>query len=211
MVEMQVVAVTPEPQTNRPLVWLKDKEEPSRVFLPIAIGGFEATAIQIELFNETPQRPITYDLLKSILEGLDAKVVQVYINALKGDTFYAEITLESSGTRLEIDSRPSDAIALALRVGAAIYVSEEVLESAGQVVPVEKGEMEQSLEAHSEELAVKAVVPAEAPEEIADPDNVQKKISLLKARLREAVAQEEYEKAARLRDQIQKMEMDEES
>ena len=211
MVEMQVVAVTPEPQTNRPLVWLKDKEEPSRVFLPIAIGGFEATAIQIELFNETPQRPITYDLLKSILEGLDAKVVQVYINALKGDTFYAEITLESSGTRLEIDSRPSDAIALALRVGAAIYVSEEVLESAGQVVPVEKGEMEQSLEAHSEELAVKAVVPAEAPEEIADPDNVQKKISLLKARLREAVAQEEYEKAARLRDQIQKMERDEES
>lgn len=211
MVEMQVVAVTPEPQTNRPLVWLKDKEEPSRVFLPIAIGGFEATAIQIELFNETPQRPITYDLLKSILEGLDAKVVQVYINALKGDTFYAEITLESSGTRLEIDSRPSDAIALALRVGAAIYVSEEVLESAGQVVPVEKGEMEQSLEAHSDELAVKAVVPAEAPEEIADPDNVQKRISLLKARLREAVAQEEYEKAARLRDQIQKMERDEES
>ncbi len=134
MIEMEVVGVVLEPNSNRPLVCLKDKDH--RVFLPIAIGNFEATAIYMELYDEPPPRPIPYDLLRSILDGLDARVVQVLINALRKDTFYAEITLSCGGQTLEIDSRPSDAIAVALRVGAPIYVEEEVIQEAG--VAVEK-------------------------------------------------------------------------
>jgi len=207
MVEMEVVGVTPEQQTNRPLVWLKDKEQPPRIFLPIAIGPFEANAICMELYNEPPPRPITYDLLKSILEGLDAKVVKIHINALKEDTFYAEITLESHGTQIEIDSRPSDAIALALRVGASIYVSEEVLTKAG-VVPMEKqAEAEQSIEVLSEPSSESfESVQVDSPEGHDPPDNVQRKVAVLKARLREAVAREEYEQAALIRDEIGRIE-----
>lgn len=207
MVEMEVVGVTPEQQTNRPLVWLKDKEQPPRVFLPIAIGPFEANAICMELYNEPPPRPITYDLLKSILEGLDAKVVKIHINALKEETFYAEITLESKGTQIEIDSRPSDAIALALRVGASIYVSEEVLTKAG-VVPMEKqAEAEQSIEALSEPPSESLEsVQVDSSEGHDPPDSVQQKVAVLKARLREAVAREEYEQAALIRDEIGRIE-----
>ena len=207
MVEMEVVGVTPEQQTNRPLVWLKDKEQPPRIFLPIAIGPFEANAICMELYNEPPPRPITYDLLKSILEGLDAKVVKIYINALKEDTFYAEITLEFNGTQIEIDSRPSDAIALALRVGASIYVSEEVLAKAG-VVPMEKqAEAERSIDILSEHPPESfESVQVDSPEESDTPDGVQQKVALLKARLREAVAREEYEQAALIRDEIGRIE-----
>lgn len=207
MVEMEVVGVTPEQQTNRPLVWLKDKEQPPRIFLPIAIGPFEANAICMELYNEPPPRPITYDLLKSILEGLDAKVVKIHINALKEDTFYAEITLESHGTQIEIDSRPSDAIALALRVGASIYVSEEVLTKAG-VVPMEKqAEAERSIEALSEPPP-EAFEPVrvDTPEEHDRSDSLHQKVAVLKARLREAVAREEYEQAALIRDEIGRIE-----
>lgn len=209
MVEMEVVGVTPEQQTNRPLVWLKDKEQPPRMFLPIAIGPFEANAICMELYNEPPPRPITYDLLKSILEGLDGKVQKIHINALKEDTFYAEITLEANGTQLEIDSRPSDAIALALRVGASIYVSEEVLAKAG-VVPVERqSESDEPVEAPQdsgpESLDTKVL------EEIKrivvrHSDEANQSVSQLKARLKDAVSREAYEQAALIRDEIERIE-----
>lgn len=208
MVEMEVVGVTPEQQSNRPLVWLKDKEQPPRMFLPIAIGPFEANAICMELYNEPPPRPITYDLLKSILEGLDAKVVKIHINALKEETFYAEITLISNGAQIEIDSRPSDAIALALRVGASIYVSEEVLAKAG-VVPMEKqAEPESPVAPPTEELpeALEAALVEELKEEAARPDSMPNRVALLKARLQEAVAREEYEQAALIRDEIGRIE-----
>lgn len=208
MVEMEVVGVTPEQQTNRPLVWLKDKEQPPRMFLPIAIGPFEANAICMELYNEPPPRPITYDLLKSILEGMDVKVVKIHINALKEDTFYAEITLESSGTHMEIDSRPSDAIALALRVGASIYVSEEVLAKAG-VVPVERqSESDLSAETPPEDTeALEAAVLEEIRGDvIGHPDNTYQKVSQLKARLKDAVSREAYEQAALIRDEIERIE-----
>ncbi|MDP6039331.1 MAG: bifunctional nuclease family protein, partial [Candidatus Latescibacteria bacterium] len=107
MIEMEVVAVQPEPSSNHPLVWLKDKDQ--RVFLPIAIGNFEAIAIFMELYNEPPPRPITYDLLRSIIDGFHVRVEQVFINALKDETYYAEITLMRDGQSICIDSRPSDA------------------------------------------------------------------------------------------------------
>ena len=193
MIEMEVVGVVLEPNSNRPLVCLKDKDH--RVFLPIAIGNFEATAIYMELYDEPPPRPIPYDLLRSILDGLDARVVQVLINALRKDTFYAEITLSCGGQTLEIDSRPSDAIAVALRVGAPIYVEEEVIQEAG--VAVEK--------------SFEAGVEVEGAEDARDHlmggnEGVVERVVTLKAKLQEAVAREEYEEAAKLRDEIGRLE-----
>ena len=215
MVEMVVYGIQPEQNTNRPLVWLKDKEDPSRIYLPICIGSFEASAIYMELSNEPPPRPITYDLLKSILDGLDAKVVKIHINALKEDTFYAEISIESNGSKLEIDSRPSDAIALALRVGASIFVSEQVLAKAGVLVE-KQSEIEGSIELISEEKTeVPEFADVEPPvdhekledeKEDAEPDSVEKKIIQLKSRLQEAIAREEYEQAAIIRDEIGRIE-----
>ena len=216
MVEMVVCGVQPEQNTNRPLVWLKDKEDPSRIYLPICIGSFEASAIHMELSNDPPPRPIMYDLLKSILDGLDAKVVKIHINALKEDTFYAEISIESNGSKLEIDSRPSDAIALALRVGASIFVSEQVLVKAGVLVE-KQSEIEGSIELISQEKTEEPEFtdieppadiepPMEHKKEDAEPDTVEKKIVQLKSRLQEAVAREEYEQAAIIRDEIGRIE-----
>ena len=143
MVEMEVVGVVLEPNSNRPLVCLKDKEQ--RVFLPIAIGNFEATAIYMEYYDEPPPRPITHDLLRSILEGLDATVDRVVINDLKDDTFFAEISLQVGDRTIEVDSRPSDAIALALRAEAPIFVAKEVIREAGLPVDTQP-EGEEGLE-----------------------------------------------------------------
>ena len=204
MIEMEVVGVVLEPSSNRPLVCLKDKDQ--RVFLPIAIGSFEATAIYMELYDEPPPRPITYDLLRSVLDGLNARIVQVLINSLQDDTFYAEITLSSGGKTLEIDSRPSDAIALALRVGAPIYVEEEVIQEAG--LAVEK-QMEPGIDLEGAEGDLEPMTSGEEERRLEEScalegsvDRVEKQVVTLKARLLEAVAREEYEEAAKLRDEI---------
>ncbi len=207
MIEMEVVGVVLEPSSNRPLVCLKDKDQ--RVFLPIAIGSFEATAIYMELYDEPPPRPITYDLLRSVLDGLDARVVQVLINSLRDDTFYAEITLSSGGQTLEIDSRPSDAIALALRVGAPIYVEEEVIQEAGLAVEkqMEAGIDVEGAEGDLERISGEEERGLEASRALeGSVDRVEKQVVTLKAKLQEAVAREEYEEAAKLRDEIGRLE-----
>ena len=203
MTEMEVVGVALEPNSNRPLVWLKDKDQ--RVFLPIAIGNFEATAIYMALYNEPPPRPITYDLLQSILEGLDAQVDHVLINALEEDVFFAEISLSSGEQTIEVDSRPSDAIALALRVGAPLYVKESVIQEAGLDVEDELDPSLQDLETGLERIGdgeeVEVARALESPAE-----GVPERVVNLKAKLQKAVAQEEYEEAAKLRDEIGRIE-----
>ena len=208
MIEMEVVGVAPEPNSNRPLVWLKDKDQ--KVFLPIAIGNFEATAIYMELYNEPPPRPITYDLLRSILDGLNVQIKHIVINALQEDTFYAEVCLSFGEQILEIDSRPSDGIALALRVGAPIYVEENVIREAGLAVEKETGKVEtrgadgpgEDLErAEKAELQVPGV-----PHSLNHPVDWVQRVVTLKAKLQEAVSREEYEEAAKLRDEIGRLE-----
>ena len=169
---------------------------------PIAIGNFEATAIFMELYNEPPPRPITYDLLRSILEGFDVKVEKILINALKEDTFYAEVDLVHNGHQMSIDSRPSDAIALAIRIGAPIFVASEVLQEAGLVIDKKA---DSGKEEFTEDDLMTSFV--EQKSEVAAPGSVAgQQVVALKARLQEAVAQEEYEEAARLRDEIGRLE-----
>ena len=202
MVEMEVVGVAPEPNSNRPLVWLKDKEQ--RVFLPIAIGNFEAAAIYMELYNDPPPRPITYDLLRAILNGLDVLVDRVVINALREDTFYAEITLSVDSQTLDVDSRPSDAIALALRVGAPIFVEESVIREAG--LAIEKQAMAQDREALVQLNEEQGIDTGKADILDLHVDQLAEQVVTLKAKLEEAVAQEAYEEAAKIRDEIGRLE-----
>ncbi|MCX7670132.1 MAG: bifunctional nuclease family protein, partial [Anaerolineae bacterium] len=110
------------------IVVLKEIDSPR--YLPIWIGPFEADAITIELQGVEVQRPLTHDLLKSVIEHLDAEIIQVAITDLRNDTFYAEISLRVNGRRIAIDSRPSDALALAVRAHVPVYVAEEVMDQA---------------------------------------------------------------------------------
>lgn len=201
MTEMEVIAVQLEPNSSHPLVWLKDKDQ--KVFLPIAIGNFEAVAISLALHDEPPPRPIAYDLLCAIMDGFDVRVEQVLVSALRDETFFAEITLVRDGETIIIDSRPSDALAMALRVDAPIFVADQVIEEAG--LPVEVEDPRLPVETDGDIAAVvKAAGEDDAAEEIGD--EVAQKVDALKERLQEAVALEEYEEAARLRDEIGRLE-----
>jgi len=132
LIEMQVEMVGVSPIDNSPLVLLREKA--GERYLPIAIGLLEARNISVTLSNSPVPRPLSSDLTSSIITRLGANVQSVTINDLRDSTFYASIMLTHHWTRLEIDSRPSDAIAVALRVGAPINVTQVVLDKAG-IVP----------------------------------------------------------------------------
>jgi bifunctional DNase/RNase len=125
---MEVKGLMIDPSSNNPIVILRDPE--SQVFLPIWIGLFEASAIQLGLESVSSPRPRTHDLLASIVRTLGSEVVKVVVADLRDQTFYAVIHVKRGGEELEIDARPSDAIALALRTGSPVFVARAVLEKA---------------------------------------------------------------------------------
>jgi bifunctional DNase/RNase len=124
-VEMKIRGLVMDPVTNMPIVILKDVGGQS--VLPIWVGIYEANAIALEIEKVTTPRPMTHDLLKNLLLGLETHVQKVVVSELRDDTFYALIWLERNGEMMSIDSRPSDALALALRVDCPIFVEDEVL------------------------------------------------------------------------------------
>ena len=132
--EMLVAGVTVDPVTKSPIVVLKDRE--NRRALPIWIGLLEANAIVIALEGVDLPRPMTHDLMKSVLETTGNSLQKVEITDIRDNTYYASLHLEGQGTRYTIDSRPSDAIALALRFDVPVLVADEVLEKA---IPVLSG------------------------------------------------------------------------
>jgi bifunctional DNase/RNase len=126
-VEMKIRGLMMDPMTNMPIVVLKDMNGES--VLPIWVGIYEANAIALEIEKVTTPRPMTHDLIKVLLLGLGATIRKVVVNELKEDTFYAVIWLEREGKLISVDSRPSDALALALRHDCPIYVDDLVLQS----------------------------------------------------------------------------------
>lgn len=140
-IEMKVRGLTLDPLTNMPIVILKDLE--GQKALPIWVGIFEANAIALEMEKVPTPRPMTHDLIKNILDGIKARVNRVVINELKDNTFYAIISLTFNKTEVVIDSRPSDAIALALRVEAPIFVAQKVLEDARSIDLTAAGERDE--------------------------------------------------------------------
>ncbi len=149
-------------------------------WLPIYIGSFEAQAIAMELDDVEPPRPMSHDLMATLIEKMNARVTQVVVNALKDSTYYAEITLTDEDSEQEhvIDARPSDSIALALRVDADIFVEEDVMQE--------------------------AAIPADAEEEQPETEEA-KRLKILQHRLQRAVEEEEFEEAADLRDEIRNL------
>ena len=130
-VEMQIRGLMIDPLTNMPIVVLKDVA--SDAVLPIWVGIFEANAIALELDKTATPRPMTHDLMRNMARGLNAVVRKVVVSELREDTFYAVIWMEQDGETIALDSRPSDAIALALRWDCPIYANRTVLENAKQV------------------------------------------------------------------------------
>jgi bifunctional DNase/RNase len=126
-VEMKIRGLMMDPVTNMPIVILKDVN--GATVLPIWVGVYEANAIALEIEKVATPRPMTHDLIKSLLLGLNTNLRKVVVSELKDDTFYAVIWLDREGDLISVDSRPSDALALALRLDCPIYVEEAVLKS----------------------------------------------------------------------------------
>jgi uncharacterized protein len=126
-VEMKIRGLMMDPVTNMPIVVLKDVG--SDTVLPIWVGVYEANAIALEIEKVATPRPMTHDLIKNLLHGLDTQVHKIVVTELREDTFYAVIWLERGGQIMSVDSRPSDALALALRMDCPIFVDDEVLKN----------------------------------------------------------------------------------
>jgi bifunctional DNase/RNase len=129
MIEAQILSIRMSLVTQHRVVILKEIN--AERYLPIWIGAYEADAIAVELQDVSVSRPLTHDLLKSVISELGAKVTSVLINDLHDDTFYARIIMDFNGRHVEVDSRPSDALALAVRVKSPIYIDEAVMDKAG--------------------------------------------------------------------------------
>ncbi|MDX1429047.1 MAG: bifunctional nuclease family protein [Rhodothermales bacterium] len=154
--------------------------------LPIIIGAFEAQAIALELEKIQPPRPMTHDLLRDLFESVGAEVLDVVIDELREGTFFAKIRYIHDGEEDQLDSRPSDAVALAVRVDAPIYVAPDVLEEAG--IP-------------SDEEGVSI---ADEPAHEEEPSAPTTQLERLEEQLDKAISEEDYERAAKLRDDIEK-------
>lgn len=125
IVQVKVKGITIDSSTSKPIVILQDLEQ--RKILPIWIGSFEANAIALGIEHIVPPRPMTHDLIKNILEGIKAKVRKIIITDLKNNVFYSVVLLDINNVEVSVDSRPSDAIALALKVDAPIFVSKDIM------------------------------------------------------------------------------------
>lgn len=162
--------------------------------LPIIIGSFEAQSIALEMESIKPPRPLTHDLLRNVIDNLGGTVVEVVIDELKENTFYAKIKLEYSTLTNEIDSRPSDAIALGVRTGAPIFVAEDVMKAAAFVPSTEDAEEPMQAFENDEEPDL---TPKGSPQET--------KLASLQNQLRESLEKEDYERAAKIRDEINRL------
>jgi uncharacterized protein len=138
MIEMELTGVRVELPTNQPIVLLRERS--GERYLPIWIGAAEAAAIALSLQGVVTPRPMTHDLLKTILEDLSVEVQRIIVTELRDSTFYASIQMQKGNDALEISSRPSDAIALAVRMSVPIFANEDVLEEAAILIPGDEDE-----------------------------------------------------------------------
>ena len=189
--QVDILGLSTSPHTNGAYALILYELEGKRK-LPIIIGGFEAQAIYLKLENIKTPRPFTHDLFKNIADVFHLHVNEIIIDELHNETFYAKVVCEVNGEVHEIDARPSDAIAIAVRFNAPLFVTEEIMNEAGiKEEQKEDGEEDEVLQA--EEVAPLALV---SP-------NV--RLEELQSALNDAISNENYEEAARLRDEITRL------
>ena len=140
MMELEIESIRVRQETKQRAIVLRVKE--SDLYLPIFIGHFEVEAIRLKLMDVEVPRPMTHDLLGSVIGNLGASVKRIIVSELKNDTFFAKIVVDYNGSSIEIDSRPSDALALAVRTNAPIFAEDDVVERAGVSLDVESDESE---------------------------------------------------------------------
>ncbi len=189
-VQVAVLGLTAHSSSNNAYALYLKEIEGNRKF-PIIIGAFEAQAIALELEGVRPPRPMTHDLIRTIIESLNATLGEIYINDLQDGTFYAKLIFENIG--LEIDARPSDAIAIAVRCNTPIFVNQDILD--------ETSIIDASAEA-DEFMKDNRDMGFPAPEKKTKAKN---KVEVLQEQLDEAIKKEEYEKAAQLRDELKRI------
>ncbi len=197
-IQVDILGLSPTPAPGGGGYALILKEIGGDRRLPIIIGSFEAQHIALELEGIKPPRPLTHDLIKNIIEQLGFSISYVYINELRDGTFFAKIKMDV-GSVDEVDSRPSDAIALALKFAVPIYVNEDVMNEVA-FLPDKEGD-EEGL---GDDL-FKQSESGETQEKVADPYT--RKLNKLQTDLKTAIDSEDYEKAASLRDEIKKLEL----
>jgi bifunctional DNase/RNase len=193
---MEIIGLASSPQSSGSYALILQEAGGMRR-LSILIGADLAQSIALELEAIKPPRPVTHDLLKNVIDALGATLIEVTINELREGTFYAVLVFDA--TPQEVDARPSDAIALAIRCGSPIYVLESVLAEAG-VVPQDEDEFdeEEEEEENYEETAESPATP--------EPERPKTLREVLQAKLDDAVKKEDYERAAQIRDEIDRLE-----
>ncbi|NTV02505.1 MAG: bifunctional nuclease family protein [Chlorobiaceae bacterium] len=192
--QVDILGLSTSPHTNGAYALILYEVDGKRK-LPIIIGGFEAQAIALKLENIKPPRPFTHDLFKQIADAFTLHVNEVYIDELHNETFYAKVICEMNGEVHEIDARPSDAIAIAVRFNAPIFVSEDIMNEAG-IVEEQPKEGEAPAEEEVEEQIEKPEPELPGDETLIDE---------LSRKLEEAINNEDYEEAARLRDELSRI------
>lgn len=192
--QVDILGLSTSPHTNGAYALILYEVEGKRK-LPIIIGGFEAQAIALKLENIKPPRPFTHDLFRQVADAFNLHVNEVFIDELHNETFYAKVICEMGGVVHEIDARPSDAIAIAVRFNAPIFVSEEIMNEAGILEEQQKEE---------EEVASAAEADIETPAEKHSP-SIESLREELSRKLEESINREDYEEAARIRDELSRL------
>lgn len=194
LIQVDIIGLSTSPSSGGAYALVLGEMDGSRR-LPIIIGAFEAQAIALELEQIQPPRPMTHDLLRETFDAVGGEVTNIVIDELRDGTFFAKVHYQHNGEEGKLDSRPSDAVALAVRAEAPIYVAPSVLDEAG--IPTDEGEVS-ALAATQQQQA--------ASEEPAEPmSDLERK----KKELQDAIDKEDYEQAAELRDEIQQMQGEE--
>ncbi len=189
--QVDILGLSTSPHTNGAYALILYELEGKRK-LPIIIGGFEAQAIALKLENIKPPRPFTHDLFKNIADAFHLHVNEIIIDELHNETFFAKVICEVNGEVHEIDARPSDAIAIAVRFNAPLFVTEEIMNEAG-IKEEQKEEGEEEEAAAEAEGTQTSLLTTEAV------------LNQLQSDLNDAISNENYEEAAKLRDEISRM------
>jgi bifunctional DNase/RNase len=194
---MDILGLSTSPSSGGAFALILNEVNGSRR-LPIIIGTYEAQAIALELEHIKPPRPMTHDLLKQVIESCSSTVKYVLINDLREGTFFSQIILEGLNGDILVDSRPSDAIALAIRFSAPIFVATTVLNEAGIVSDAADNDNVSTFEAKPTDEKTKKSKDVQS-------SNPETRIQLLQKNLNDAIAAEDYELAARLRDELERL------
>jgi bifunctional DNase/RNase len=202
-VQVEILGISANPSTSGAYALIL-RETAGLRRIPIIIGGFEAQAIALEMEGIKPPRPLTHDLVKLLVEALGGSLAEVSIHELRDGTFFASLKLTDDQ---EIDARPSDAIALAIRFGVPIWVAEAVMAEAGFLPEEGEEESEEDEDENELSLAERLAGKSEeqAPKKPAKPLTA---LDQLNKQLSDAIKKEDYERAAKLRDDIRKLELE---